>query len=516
MRKTLWLRLLAVSLVIFFIGTGFQAFFSYKKSRAAIEREFRYRGEEITRALILEAVPYYRDQDVGRLLALLQRFEASEAVLGVGAYDAEKQVWLESSVFTFSKEDQDLTEIITGALDKIGHRNFDTAEGEPVTEFIEAVMDESRQVPLGWLRLVMERSSFQRRLLELIRSIFITSSLLVLVASLFYVLLIKHSLKTVPVMMKGISEMAAGNLDVAVPVGTEDELGKLASSFNRMAGDLKRSLQREKALAAEAAALEVERKRAKELEEAYGKLRDTQAQLMQAEKMGALGQLAGGIAHELNNPLTGILELLRVLTRRRGAGDPEGKFLVAMKDAAEHASRIVQDLKLFARPSVGEPGPVNINELLEKTMSFGVHDLHSKGITITKKYSSDLRSVVADGGQLQQVFLNMMTNARDAIQDKKEGKKELVIETRNVDNSVEVNFTDSGCGMPDAVVGRIFEPFFSTKGVGKGTGLGLSISHGIIEKCGGEIKVISKEGEGTTFKVILPMAGNKTGSSSQV
>ena len=243
--------------------------------------------------------------------------------------------------------------------------------------------------------------------------------------------------------------------------------------------------------------------RRKESELREIELRKTHIQLVQAEKMSSLGQLAGGVAHELNSPLAGILELLRAMIRK-APNKGDAKFLTVMRDAAEHAATIVKDLRAFARPARGEPEPVSVNELMDKTLSFGVHDFRLKGITLVKKYLPDIRPVMADASQLQQVFLNMLTNARDALDGKKDGKKELVIETQNLANGVAVSFADTGCGMPDEVIQKIFDPFFSTKGVGEGTGLGLSISHGIIESCGGEIRVTSKEGEGTTFTILLP------------
>jgi PAS domain S-box-containing protein len=259
--------------------------------------------------------------------------------------------------------------------------------------------------------------------------------------------------------------------------------------------------KKEKEILAVQTAAEIERQKAKELLEAYTKLRLTQEQLVQAEKLSSLGQMSAGVAHELNSPLTGLITMLGFY-KKKFSDDPEDQSgFQEMIDSAQHMSKIVKDLCVFARKNKQQLTEINLNEVIESTLSFGA--LHLKApIAISRQYCDDLLPVMGNKTQLQQVVLNMVTNARDSMP---EGGK-FLIRTRNSEDGgfVIAEFEDSGQGIEKEFLGRIFDPFFSTKEPGKGTGLGLSIVHGIIEEHNGKIEVKSEKGKGTKFIILFP------------
>ncbi len=229
-------------------------------------------------------------------------------------------------------------------------------------------------------------------------------------------------------------------------------------------------------------------------------LKKLQLQLIQAEKLVGVGQLAAGVAHELNTPLAGLLGLLRVYKKGVSQDSQADKDLNLMVDAAEHMAHVVRDLTAFARQSKSEFEELDLNDVIESTLSFSSRQLIVKNIKMTKKYTSNLLKILGDKSQLQQVVLNMITNARDAIID----GGEFTIKTRNSKQGgkVVMEFIDTGIGIKKENISRIFDPFFTTKKPGKGAGLGLSVAHGIIKAHGAEIMLETHLERGTKFKIM--------------
>ena len=238
------------------------------------------------------------------------------------------------------------------------------------------------------------------------------------------------------------------------------------------------------------------------LRKAYKELRATQEQLVQSGKMAAVGRLAGGVAHELNNPLGGILGFTQAALLDAKASDPAYKDLKAIEEATLHCKKIVSGLLDFSRQTKGEFKELDINQVIEATLSLVNHQTKLQNIEIVKNLSSRLPLVTGNFNQLQQVFLNMVTNARDAIPHS--GK--LFITTKSIarGKKVETIFMDTGSGIQEEHMDKLFEPFFTTKEPGKGVGLGLSVSYGIIKDHGGDIKVRNRKGAGSEFRIILP------------
>ncbi|OLD80479.1 MAG: hypothetical protein AUF67_12010 [Acidobacteria bacterium 13_1_20CM_58_21] len=235
--------------------------------------------------------------------------------------------------------------------------------------------------------------------------------------------------------------------------------------------------------------------------QAYENLRRTQEQLLHSEKLAAVGQLISGVAHELNNPLTAILGYSQLLTSSGQMGQQGMEYADKLYKQAQRTHRIVQNLLSFGRQHKPERVPVQINQALEETLALRDYDLRMHNIRIHLDLAENLPVISADPHQLQQVFLNMVNNAVDAIlEHSTEG--DLWVRTGLDGDRFSVEFTDSGPGVKDA--SRVFDPFYTTKPVGKGTGLGLSICYGIITEHGGIIRVRNIPARGASFTIELP------------
>ena len=227
-----------------------------------------------------------------------------------------------------------------------------------------------------------------------------------------------------------------------------------------------------------------------------------QAKLIHAEKLAAVGQLVSGVAHEVNNPLTAILGFADLLMENTDLPETARKDLRVILQEAQRTKQIVQNLLSFARQMPPQRKPVQLNSILRRTVQLRAYDFHSHGIEVTEQLDQDLPPIIGDSHQLQQVFLNILNNAYDAVRETGRPAR-IEIMTARLGNFVEVSFRDNGHGIsfPD----RIFDPFFTTKEVGKGTGLGLSICYGIVHEHGGEILCHNNpDADGATFIVRFP------------
>lgn len=231
-----------------------------------------------------------------------------------------------------------------------------------------------------------------------------------------------------------------------------------------------------------------------------------QQQLIQSEKLSAIGELISGIAHELNNPLTGVMGYSQLLQMRKDLDDRAKDNLLKINNLALRCQKIVQNLLSFARKQKPERTLSDVNEILEKTVELRSYELQVNNIELTRELDRTLPKTIADAHQLQQVFLNVITNAEQAMLEA-HGKGRLTIRTRVDRRSrrVVVEVIDDGPGIHENYLTRIFDPFFTTKEVGKGTGLGLSLSYGMIKEHGGNIYARSRVGQGSTFVIELPI-----------
>jgi two-component system NtrC family sensor kinase len=245
------------------------------------------------------------------------------------------------------------------------------------------------------------------------------------------------------------------------------------------------------------------------------KLEDTQGRLLQSEKMASLGSLAAGVAHEINNPLGGILIYASLLVEEyEDEKDPRVDDLKKIVEEATRCKEIVKNLLEFSRQTESKFEPVDINKALIDVLFFLENQVLFHDIKITKHFDFSLPLSQGDPNQIKQIFMNMLVNAAEAMSD---SGGDLTITTRISSDglSILISFKDTGTGIPPEIQSKIFDPFFTTKGVGKGTGLGLSTSYGIIQSHHGNIDVESAVGKGTTFTISLPISLNKNNETDK-
>lgn len=265
---------------------------------------------------------------------------------------------------------------------------------------------------------------------------------------------------------------------------SNDECGELAVTFNQMTTNLQHSRV--------------------ELERAMQMVKATQEQLIQSEKLSAVGQFVAGVAHELNNPLTAVIGFSELLQNAQADEKTKG-HLDRIAKSAHRCHKIVHSLLSFARQDEPERKLVELHTVLDEVLEIMAYDLRTSNVTVVKELAPSVPAIMADQHQLQQVFVNILGNARQAIEPfQREGR--IVIRTRSADGWVTLEFQDNGPGIKPQHLARIFDPFFTTKPSGKGTGLGLSLSYGLIQEHGGRISAQSEPGHGATFIIELPVA----------
>jgi two-component system NtrC family sensor kinase len=298
----------------------------------------------------------------------------------------------------------------------------------------------------------------------------------------------------------GMRRVASGDLEYRLPVGRDDELGDLAASFNKMTAEVG-------GVHATIAA-EVRRKTA-ELERVH-------KTLLHSEKMASVGKLAATVAHEINNPLFGILTYARLVLRELLKHEIPGRDdlceqLQTIERESKRCGELVKSLLTFSRqaPSIREPN--DLNTVVHRAVVLVQHKLSLQNIELQEKLATDLPAVLCDANQVQQVVLVLMMNAADAMP--KGGRLAVSTELDADGDCGVVRVKDSGCGIPADVLPRIFDPFFTTKEDQNRTGLGLAVAHGIVEQHGGDILVDSTPGVGTEFRVVLPLAPVAAGAS---
>ncbi len=236
--------------------------------------------------------------------------------------------------------------------------------------------------------------------------------------------------------------------------------------------------------------------------------RDIYHQLLQAEKMAALGQTISGVAHELNNPLATILSWAERLSQRNSPDDTMRRGLETILSESERAARIVRNLLTFARKRQTTRAMVDVNQVVRETLALRAYEQRVSNISVIDALAAGLPQVFADGHQIQQVLLNLIINAEQAMLSAK-GHGTIVVRTwHDADQeSVILEINDDGPGIPDDLQPKIFDPFFTTKEVGQGTGLGLTVAYAIVQEHGGRIRLESRKGGGASFYVELPVTG---------
>ena len=308
---------------------------------------------------------------------------------------------------------------------------------------------------------------------------------------------------------KGAERLSDGDLEHSIPVRSQDELGRLASNFNSMTRALQNSRDELQ---------EWGRTLEDKVATATQELQRAQAETARNEKLASVGLLAAGIAHELNNPLTGVLTFSHLVRNELEDGSPEAEDLDLVIQETKRCAAIIRRLLDFAREKTPEKTYADVNGLVEECTQLINQPAQLADIEIVTELAEMLPPVWMDSDLVKQVIMNVLVNAQHAIgrggsirvTTRLSGDCPGVTKENGGEPMVQISIRDDGCGIEEKDLTRIFDPFFTTKGVGKGTGLGLSVSHGTIEAHRGTIEVESKVGEGTEFRICLPTKSRKS------
>jgi len=356
------------------------------------------------------------------------------------------------------------------------------------------------QTILGVLDVMISLKDMHKNI-ERLSEIQYMSGLVIFFVISFFVLVFIWKFVNVPLkkLTYGTTEIMNGNLDFKLDFKSKDEIGLLAESFNKMTEKLK---QAHEELTNWAKLLE------QKVNEKTAELQRAHAYMVQIEKMASLGKLAATVAHELNNPLEGVLTYAKLLKRRLQNGEiseaEKNEILNELSIIIDETSRcgnIVKNLLLFSKQKVGEFKDEDICQVIKRSVALISHHLQMNNIKLELDIPENPVFVFCDAQQIEQMLLAMEINSIEAMP---EGGT-LRIELNEIDSDkIQIKVTDTGIGIPEDILPHIFEPFFTTKKEGKGTGLGLAVAYGIAERHNGSIKVESKVNQGTTFTITLP------------
>jgi signal transduction histidine kinase/CheY-like chemotaxis protein len=335
---------------------------------------------------------------------------------------------------------------------------------------------------LGYLIL----SSYEKPLLALQstrQTILLISLLAILSGAVAVWLLVSKVTRPLSELRDSAEAVGRGDFNWRVPVRSKDECGELAKVFNQMTGNLQLSRM--------------------QLEKTVETLKSTQGQLIQSEKLSAVGEFVAGVAHELNNPLAAVVGFSEML-KDNDVDTKNRRYLDMIYKSAQRCQKIVQSLLSFARRHQAERKPMSVNAMVEAVLEMLNYQLRTSNIEVVTQLDPTLPVVLADGHQIQQVLLNVINNARQAIEGLQSGGQ-IKIVTETFGENVRIIVRDNGPGISAENLVKIFDPFFTTKQVGLGTGLGLSLCYGIVKEHGGSITPSSRPGEGATFAIELPV-----------
>jgi two-component system NtrC family sensor kinase len=302
-------------------------------------------------------------------------------------------------------------------------------------------------------------------------------------------------------LIKGTREISSGNLDYIIPETGKDEMGMLGRSFNEMTTDIKKAKEE---ITTWSNQLE---DRVKEKTEALEK---TQERNLQIEKMASLGQLSATVAHELNNPMAGILTYSKLIQKKINKGplseeekDLVLKHLKMIESESARSGEIIKNMLLFSRQESIEMKPHQVDEIVESSLDLISHHLKLHNIELKKEFQPDLPPVNVDENQIKQALLALYVNAVEAMDD--EGILTVKTSWMRAKQQVIIIIEDTGKGIPETVKSQVFEPFFTTKNEVKGVGLGLAAVYAIIQKHSADISFESEVNKGTTFKIVFPL-----------
>jgi two-component system, NtrC family, sensor kinase len=356
---------------------------------------------------------------------------------------------------------------------------------------------------LGVLDLQLNLESVDREVDGMKLRVLVVTGVEITLISLFIIYFTRRFLvRPIGKLIEGTKAISHMELDKPLDlVDSSEELDELARSYEVMRDRLRTAL---------AEINQFTQKLETKVEERTQQLQAAQKKLVHSDRLASLGQLSASVAHEINNPISGVLNLSMLLQRmlKDDGVPPERlaefrKYLAQVTSETARVGRIVSDLLAFSRRSKPQRAPADLNRIVKTTLSLVDHKLKLSNVAASSRLAESLPAAQCDASQIQQVVLNLLLNAAEATHSRNE--RHISVETAAGEGCVVFTISDNGEGIPPENLARIFDPFFTTKSDGKGVGLGLAVSYGIIQAHGGEIEVKSHVGEGTTFTVTLPL-----------
>lgn len=509
------------------------SFYMTQKQEQSIRRELEESGETMIRMLAISAesgVIFESKYELQDALNIISNFEVvtyagisnkeNEILAEIGTWNSNgikviSDIYAKDVISTekcndFYIEDSEGNEFIElnfpvqTKIEKLDRENLGITGGIDNTITVEYETE-----TIGYIKMFLSLEGVNKSIAEA-RNASIVLAVFVILGSIF-ILTFFVNVITDPIkkMVNATHQISMGDLTQRVVLDQQDEIGQLAATFNKMVESLQESRNEIE---------EYNRTLEEKIIERTTELETTQEQLTQSEKLSAIGQLAAGVAHELNNPLGGILGYAQFTLEKMKKKQPGEitrkeldsliRYVTDIEKQARRCKNIVQNLLRFSRSSKNADfSSIDINNIITETCTFIEHQLTMNQIDLLVTLDETVPKIMGNASQLQQVLTNLILNAMHACSS---GSK-IELTTRispalgEFSGTVEILCIDNGKGIEQENIKKIFEPFFTTKDVGKGTGLGLSVSYGIIKEHGGEIKVDSEIGRGTTFTIILPV-----------
>jgi signal transduction histidine kinase/CheY-like chemotaxis protein len=500
-------------LVLFFGGlllvtAGALGYAFYRQARALLQNELASRGESLARSLAFHSKYGVITRDDVQLLEVSDWAFAQAGVAYVEIRAADGEILLRRGApralalrsNARAAQRAFVAPVVTVVEPAV--EGGDELLGIPFDERRDGVGRNAAGTLRGQAEIGLSTAGLDTELHRLaVRSALLVVALLIVGgAGLF--LFLRVVVTPIRLLAEATDRVAQGDLGRRVPVRGHDEIARLAMSFNAMGESLVRT--RERLERNEAELEDRVRQRTAELERANRSLRDAQQQLVQAEKLSAIGRLVSGVAHELNNPLAAVLgnaEMIELSEERAQ------ERATVIRREAERCRRIVRDLLTFSRSTSVSQGEVDLNRLVSDVLATQAERLREAGVEVDTRLSAAGPVALGDAHRLEQLLVNLLTNAVDALHARPVPRR-VVVGTHVDAEGLRLFVSDNGAGIAPEHLGRIFEPFFTTKPVGQGTGLGLALCYGIVREHNGRIEALNNRDSGACFRVTLVPRGS--------
>ena len=507
-----------ISLVTSLCLLVFMALFDYTNTRYFHDATVEYaasNADQLAETINRGAYASMLRNDKGSIFEMIRRIGEGEGITHIRLMDRTGKIMYSSRTEDIGKiidKNAEACNMCHKAEDPRLHassmhrsRFFTDSEGHEVMGFTKAIYNEpacfnaschvhsSDYKILGVLDIVISLEKLNQKTSDYRNQFFLISCIFILMTAMLMTFLTQMFVnRPIQLLVAHSAKVSAGNLDVRVPVTSHDEFGELSEAVNQMTENLGIARQELEAWGANLEAKVIER---------TWEIKRIETQLFRSEKLASLGKLVAGIAHEINNPLTGVLLYSSMVNSDKLLHDDLKGDMERIISESRRCADIVSRLLEFSREAMPHKEAVSLNDLLNQIISLLHHQPSFQNTEFIMEYSPGLPNVIIDPGQLQQVFINLILNAGQAM----EGGGTLTIATRLDEGGLLAcaDIKDTGCGMSEEDLHRIFDPFYTTKP--DGTGLGLSISYGIVENNEGKIEVKSELGRGTVFTVKLPL-----------